>query len=142
MLLNFKDQFVRFVEDGSKCHTLRAKRKSRPKAGEVCHCYTGLRRKGPRLLGRFECTRVQDVKIWITERGHLYIEIDGVQLTTAEIDSFAYTDGFRNSERSSTSQMLAFWVETNNLMPGENWHGDLIHWRYKPGTNKGFCRDD
>lgn len=63
MLLGFKRRFAPHIQDGSKTHTIRAKRKLRPKAGETCHCYTGLRQKGARLLGRWRCVRVQDIII-------------------------------------------------------------------------------
>jgi hypothetical protein len=63
VLLGFKERFAPFVEEGSKTHTIRAKRKIRPRVGEICHCYANPRQKSMRLLGRFECIRVEDLRI-------------------------------------------------------------------------------
>jgi hypothetical protein len=63
MLLGFKRRFAPFVEEGSKTHTIRAKRKIRPKVGEVCHCYVDPRQKSMRLLGRFPCVKVETIDI-------------------------------------------------------------------------------
>ena len=58
MLLGFKRRFAPFVEEGSKTHTIRAKRKIAPKVGETCHCYVDPRQKTMRLLGRWTCVKV------------------------------------------------------------------------------------
>ncbi len=50
-------RFAHAVLDGSKTHTIRAKRKAPPRVGEILHCYTGLRTKKVKLLGRFQCGR-------------------------------------------------------------------------------------
>src|SRR5690348_14703111 len=98
MLLGFKARFAPFVEDGTKTHTIRATRKNPPRAGEICHCYTGLRQKGARLLGRWPCVKVEEILLeWLAiERGMtIIISIDGVELDQAEANALAYRDGFR-----------------------------------------------
>ncbi len=42
-LYNFKARFVPFVLDGSKTHTIRAKRRYPAKPGDTLYLYTGLR---------------------------------------------------------------------------------------------------
>lgn len=51
MLLGFKRQFAKYVEEGSKTHTVRGFRKISPKVGDICHCYVDPRQKTMRLLG-------------------------------------------------------------------------------------------
>lgn len=47
MLLGFNARFVPLILAHEKRHTIRAKRKNAPHVGEICHCYTGLRQRGP-----------------------------------------------------------------------------------------------
>ena len=62
-LYNFKAQFVPFILDGSKTHTIRAERKHGDVPGRTMHLYTGLRHKGARLLFRAPCVRVDFIRI-------------------------------------------------------------------------------
>lgn len=129
MLLGFQPRFEPHVQDGSKPHTIRERRKRRPRVGEPAHCFGNLRRRGPaRLLGRWEITRVQDIAITVNTRGAgsvIEIAIDGVKLTADEAEKFAWRDGFRQPGRGSLQQMLDFWMDLDRLLP---WEGDLIHW--------------
>lgn len=139
MLLGFKARFAPFVEEGSKTHTIRAKRKVRPRVGETCHCYTGLRQKGARCLGRFQCVAVQRfmicrISIDPTIEG-LAIYIDGAVLSNDERESFFWQDGFRLPGRSSTQQAFDFWAGV--ILPFD---GDIIHWKYLPGTANGTLK--
>jgi hypothetical protein len=83
MLLSFEKRFVPHVEDGSKTHTIRAERKRAPKVGETCHCYTGLRHKSARLLGRWPCVKVERITVTPHE-----LRIDGEVLSRDERDAF------------------------------------------------------
>jgi hypothetical protein len=132
MLLGFKPRFAQYVEEGSKTHTIRAKRKIPPKVGETCHCYTGLRQKGARLLGRFRCVRVESIVIRHIERPGvpLCVEIEGIQLSPDETDAFFWRDGFR-------PMLEAFAVHHSIEMAADFWklgetsfEGYLIHWEY------------
>ncbi len=118
MLLGFDARFVPFVEDGSKTHTIRAKRKNTPRAGETCHCYTGLRHKGARLLGRWPCVRVEEIVIAAHE-----LRIDGQVLSRDERNALAWRDGFRG--RDPWLEMVEFW---EGRLPFE---GHIIHWLYE-----------
>ena len=150
MLLGFKRRFAPFVEDGSKTHTIRSNRKVRPKVGDTCHCYVDPRQKSMRLLGRFECVRVQDIEIGFrrvseeVEQG--YIKLDGCPLDSQECDLFAWRDGFRfDWDRAGIKQpadgphvgsfqlMLSYWTAErtrNGKKDPLPFHGDVIHWRY------------
>jgi hypothetical protein len=129
MLLNFKPQFVPFILDGSKQHTIRAPRKDPPKVGEICHCYTGLRQKGARLLGRWPCVKVEEILIF-TEGLRWRIFIDEIELSFDEKNSLAWKDGFRPEEgvEWAHAAMRVFW---NGRLPFD---GHVIHWR-KPDAD-------
>lgn len=115
MLLNFQKRFADLVESEQKTHTIRAKRKRRPKVGEWCHCYTGLRQKGARVLGRFQCVKIQDIEI--DDLPHPEIRIDGQTLELDECELLARRDGFE-----SLAEMMEFW---SGRLP---FSGDIIHW--------------
>ena len=126
------------MEEGSKTHTIRARRKIRPKPGETCHCYTGLRQKGARLLGRFLLVRVQEIIIRRIERPGvpLCVEIDGEQLSPDEANIFFYRDGFRPEFYTGKLRLQAFLYPSIE-MAAEFWKdrestfvGDLIHWEF------------
>jgi hypothetical protein len=138
MLLGFQRQFEPYVIDGSKTHTIRAKRKKRPKIGETCHCYGDVRQKSMHLLGRWPCIGLQDIDLKIAGRDGLGflsrvdIYISGVLLNFDEASRFAWMDGFRPQGSSivdpgeSVRLMARFWDRRfNNLW----WNGDLIHWK-------------
>lgn len=133
MLLGFKQRFVPFVEDGSKTHTIRATRKISPKVGEICHCYTGLRQKGARLLGRWDCVKIQNIQInWLEVPWgmSLLIAIDGENLDDAEANALAFADGFRSrGVRDALGEMHAYWHQLHGA-DAFPFSGHLIHWRY------------
>jgi hypothetical protein len=144
MMLGFKSQFAAFVEEGSKTHTIRAKSKREWKPGMRCDCYVNARQKSMRLLGRFECTAVDDIWLVLTRdvgRRRLSIIINGVCLDPDEAEQFAWRDGFRpaNTSVPPLQLMAAFWalVHSRAIFKGKNpnwrkatFHGDLIHWRF------------
>jgi hypothetical protein len=119
MLLGFKKQFVPMILSRLKTHTIRAKRKHPPRVGEICHCYTGLRQKGARLLGRWPCVKVQQIDIGPVRHGQQYADvwIDGLPLQQDELQALARRDGFGNF-----AQMMQFW---EGRLPFE---GYMIHW--------------
>lgn len=128
MLLNFMPRFVPFILEGSKTHTIRATRAIRPKVGETCHCYTGLRRKGARLLGRWPCVKVEPIEIemlpavFLDQAGPV-VRINGEALTGDECEALARRDGF-----SSFTEMMKFW---DGRLP---FRGHVIHWRRHADT--------
>lgn len=142
MLLGFKERFAPLVQEGSKTHTIRARRKLTPKAGETCHCYTGLRQKGARLLGRWRCTRVEDIRIeaeyyrigrevlpvW------LRIWIEGAMLTESEMNQICWQDGFRGE--SPWMEFSSFWQKEHGKRAASlSFQGVIIHWDF---NNKSF----
>lgn len=121
-LYNFKPQFVPFLLDGSKTHTIRATRKHPDKPGDTLHLYTGLRRKGARLLMRVECVKVEPITI-LYFRNHRIapkevVIIDRYELNRDECEVLARRDGF-----SSFGEMMSFW---DGRTPFE---GQIIHWK-------------
>ena len=147
-LYNFKSQFVPFILDGSKTHTIRAPRKNLAKPGETLHLYTGLRQPGAELLMRAPCIRVESIVIWVD--GAVFIGPVGpmnpyllhnpsraslVRLDDHERDLLAWRDGFRvpllgrapNRTPGSGGHfnlMMKFW---DGRLP---FAGHIIHWDY------------
>ena len=133
-LYNFKPRFVPYIEEGSKTHTIRAHRVVRDSVGDTMHLYTGLRQKGARLLGRFPCIKVEEIRITETQE----VLIDGVQLDREERDLLAWRDGFRLDQTVFAHGdphvplhvgcfemlMMPFWV---GRLPFE---GEIYHWRW------------
>ena len=146
MLLGFQRRFEQYVFEGSKTHTIRAKRKlGPPKVGETLHCYGNVRQKDMHLIGRFECAKVEDIRLFVPKHADDYdnpdspfgIVLDAVLLTYDEAISFAWRDGFRDTrpgpeEQAYSLRMMGrFWRATYGMKPGGvAWSGDLIHWRY------------
>ncbi len=139
MLLGFQKRFEKKIRTKQKRHTIRAKRKRRPHVGEVCHCYTGLRRKGARLLGRWLCVKIQDIQIYRRGDGTLGVVIDRLEVLFDELDPLARSDGFQDF-----ADMTAFWLAEHSDRQGNiDFHGDMIHWdpdRPQPGPNKAKRR--
>lgn len=137
MLVGFKRQFARFVEEGSKTHTIRAPRADGkiPVNGETLHCYVDPRQKTMRLLGRFKCTLVQEVSFARVSEDPgpdgIGVFIDGAILAPDEREALFVRDGFRQPGRSATQQAWDFWSGTGIYLP---WNGYLIHWKFMPGT--------
>lgn len=142
MLLGFKARFVPMIEDGSKTHTIRAKRKTRPRVGETCHCYTGLRHKGARLLGRWPCVKVEDILVYERGDATLGITIEGVELSVAEKNALAWRDGFRgNGKRFAFAEMAEYWLKVHPVEEGPFvFEGDVIHWGRITGALRGLER--
>lgn len=113
-LYNFKAQFVPFILDGRKTHTIRAIRKHPQKVGGMMHLYTGLRQRGAKLLMRARCIDVQ--QITISRAGKVIIE--GYPLTPDERKALAVSDGF-----NSFSEMMTFW---DGRLP---FVGQVLHWQ-------------
>lgn len=125
--LNFMKQFVARVEDGSKGHSIRRKRKRAWKVGDRLALYTGMRTRACRLLFRTVVTKVQDILIAVVPDAEwAVIKIDDVLLMPDEMEAFAQADGFADH-----AAMMAFWQKTHTLP----FHGDIIHWKY-PGEVK------
>lgn len=130
-LYNFQKRFEVFIRRGDKTHTIRARRKHPDKPGNTLHLYTGLRTKHAKLIGRFVCTKVEEIEIemrpakgnGVLTRGLYFPEvvIDGTELDATEKEAFARRDGFQNF-----TEMIQFWREPKNRLP---FHGNVIHWR-------------
>jgi hypothetical protein len=119
-LYNFKERFAPFVLDGTKRHTIRAKRKHPDKPGDMIHRYTGLRTKQAKLLGRSECVRVEEIRVSASQQ----VFVDGVELNADEKNALAYCDGFRSRGMPHAfEEMMEFW---EGRLP---FVGDIIHWR-------------
>lgn len=134
---SFQKRFIPpILETKSKTHTIRGKRKNRPKTGQTFFGYYAMRTKQCRKLFESPITRVQDIRI---EQGkricdiearegfQVYwnvpkITIDGEVLARDEAETLARRDGFRD-----LLEMTDFWPPER--LPFE---GDIIHWRPLP----------
>jgi hypothetical protein len=127
-LYNFQARFVPMILSGAKTHTIRAIRKHPDKPGNVLHLFTGLRRKGARLLMRTFCAKVEEIEIrrekamvdppsgdvWYVNS----VFIDGIRLSVDEREALARRDGFRDF-----CEMMEFW---EGRLP---FRGHIVHWR-------------
>ena len=143
MLLGFMRRFAPFVVDGSKTHTIRAKRKNPPRVGEICHCYVDPRQKSMKLLGRWKCIKVEPVEIYERSHRSFDIVVDSITLTEDERNALAWADGFRNCDRDKAFRlMMAFWMTTHGNAHRKElfvFEGDIIHWQFTaaPGPKPG-----
>ena len=118
---SFQEQFCEPVETGRKTHTIRGKRKHRPKPGQTFYGYYAMRTKACRKLIQSIITRVQDITIVQSKTGVYCISIDGEALFPDEKEALAVRDGFANFEA-----MTKFWPPRR--LP---FFGDIIHWNYE-----------
>jgi hypothetical protein len=149
---NFQKQFVPYVKDYSKPHTVRAYRKDGrlPKIGELVHLYTGMRTNQCEKLVN-PSPPATDVKtIFITAAGKLYIgpvekKIFAQSLLTDEFlifvhcgadleadakNTFAWMDGFRPEGTTVNAPGNAFhlmlqWVTQTHGLP---FTGTITYW--------------
>jgi hypothetical protein len=131
-LYNFREQFTAKILSGEKQHTIRLIRAVPDKPGSTLHLYTGLRRKGARLLMRVPCTRVETIEI--DACGHEcncdpFVAIGGVELDASERESLARADGFPDF-----ATMLEFWA---GRLP---FKGHIIHWQFSKSSTR--CGDE
>ena len=127
-LYSFKKQFVPYVENGTKTHTIRGKRRHPDRPGSTFYGYYAVRSKHCRKLIEAPITRVEDTvidprcrEIWIAE----------TKLNADECDLFAFRDGFRLDVVPCGGEfevMLAFWRKDNKAFT--RWNGDTVHWDY------------
>ncbi len=157
MILGFKKQFVPYVLDGSKRHTIRAG--DRWRVGMRADLYEESRRpkkydesgaqvSGMRLLFRDQVTKVEPIVIEHRANRHAYretwantfIRIADVELSPCsdEADLFAWHDGFRpwkDDPRNSTMSfvhMVEFWEREHGF--GRRIHrfdGQVVYWDYE-----------
>lgn len=137
MLLGFKRQFVPFVLDGSKTHTIRGERKHPPVVGQRCDCYVDARQRTMRLLGRWRCVKVERIEIHEDGfHGGFQIFIEGIRLDPHERNELAWRDGFRGVAKSHAFElMMRFWMKTHDRTQRSKpvtepfvFSGHIIHW--------------
>ena len=124
MLLGFKRRFEAPILAKTKRHTIRAYSEARRpwRVGDRCDCYVNPRQKSMKLLGRWWCTRVQDIRMENSSRAGrtslLFILIDGQgPLMRDEAELLARSDGFKDFD-----EFAAFW---RKRLP---FNGQIIHW--------------
>lgn len=148
---NFQGQFVPYIEDESKPHTVRADRKDGkvPKPGEILYLYTGMRTKKCRKIGEAICWATQ--RIEITETGiymGAYSEehyASGIglggpywPLLPETADKFSWSDGFRPvgstvvNPSGAFDLLLQFFKQTHDLP----FQGVVICWKDFKATPK------
>jgi hypothetical protein len=109
-------KFVDKVQSGEKGCTIRAKRKRPIKVGDELYHYTGMRRKGCRLLRTSTCSKVSSIRIVYNRT--LRIRVAGRWLRHAEIHELARRDGF-----SCLQDFVGFFCKVRLAF-----EGDLIEW--------------
>lgn len=115
---SFHKRFVEKVESGEKTHTIRGKRKSRPRPGQTAYLYQGMRTKACRKLLESPITRVDDILLTVGNDDKVHVYVNDVELAEDERELLAKRDGF-----SCWKAMVLWW---NGLYP---FRGDIIHWQ-------------
>lgn len=120
---NFKPQFADAIRTGAKRQTIRARGKRKPpKAGEIAHCFTGLRTQHVSRLGSFPIESAEPISISAAGRT-VSMPRDGCwqELDGDELQQLAQADGF-----VSVDDFFLFFQTEHNL----TFSGYLIKWRY------------
>jgi hypothetical protein len=145
MMLGFKRRFAPFVWEGTKRHTIRAERKDKPiRPGDRLDCYVDPRQRTMALLGRWECTKIEDIRIVANRLAvhvPLLIWVEGTMLDPLEAELLLWKDGFRDQGGetfTATFQAAHFWED--RLSDGKHWRGLLQHWRFHEETRTPFAK--
>ena len=119
---------------GIKTHTIRTKRRNRPRPGQTFYGFCGLRTTQVERLFDSPIIKVDDIVI--CDSGQVYenwakivkgqrqpvpypqIEIDGTRLADDEMEALAKRDGF-----ASLFAMSQFWDLSQPL------RGDIVYWK-------------
>lgn len=126
-LYNFKPRFARKIKDGSKHHTIRSRRKYEDKPGATMHCYTGLRTKQVKLIGRLPCKKVELIYFDCPlASGPIQVKVGNVILSEDECARLARHDGF-----DCFDEMMAFW---KGRIPFE---GKIYYWKVERNKADG-----
>lgn len=148
---SFKERFIPMVKNGSKPHTIRARRtKGFAKIGDILYLYFGMRTKWCTKIREEKCTNVRTI---IITKADIFLcsyrlnnqeveqlenrlkwkkEVDvGIKLDETLRNTLAWCDGFRpeGSTRAAPGNafelMIRFWRSTHQLP----FIGDLIDWK-------------
>jgi len=126
MLLNFQKTFSMDVWLGLKRQTIRGagNRAHSPKVGDIAHCYTGLRTKGTKLLGRWPIARVEIIQfeLWPVCGIMNPVLVGGKRMSDAELEVLAKADGF------ASFFALDSWFKANH--PVGDFEGVVIGWAW------------
>lgn len=151
---SYKERFVPFVLDGSKPHTIRARRKNPPKPGDKLYHYFGMRTKWCRKLREEICHDVRTIFIGFMAKRPVVIvfdqRLDDLQLATLLLgktidvgfevlsdvkkDRFAWIDGIRPEGTTIDKNKGCFEIFFRffKQMHGLPFWGDIIYWDPKP----------
>jgi hypothetical protein len=130
MIFGFKDQFVPYVLDGTKTHTIRAPRVPAPRVGMTAHCYANVRTNKQKLLGAWPIVRIEKVEIShvASVRRPLLVAVNQNILDAIEMAQLFWRDGFRTTLGSATAEAFEFWRK-RLLENAGSWTGLVIHWK-------------
>ena len=123
-LLGFKKEMAKYIENGSKLHTIRAFRRDGrdPKPGDILYMYVGLRTKACRKIAEKKCLYTKTVEI--KELGYC-IWIDDESLDFNDAARLACSDGFRVGGQQENVNAFMDFFRKNHGLP---FRGLLIGW--------------
>lgn len=118
---SFQKRFAPRIEDGTKCHTIRADRRRHARPGEALQLYVGMRTTSCRkVIADPLCTSVEQIRIGFAAAGQIAEALIDDQ-PVSDLDEFAIADGFE-----SLSDMEGFWTMRHGLL--REFRGVLIAW--------------
>lgn len=133
---SFKTFFAPQIVEGIKTQTIRADRRRHARPGERLQLFTGMRTRHCRkIVPDPVCVTVSPVRISFDCGVIFAINVDGQNLTDAEMEDFARQDGFAPEHYNEPSgicgntaleNMDTFWFDNH---PGHfDFFGVLIKW--------------
>jgi hypothetical protein len=151
---SFKQRFIPMVMDGSKSHTIRARReKGYSKIGDTLYLYFGMRTKWCTKIREEKCTNIRTIviteyDIFLCSYRFTDYEVQvledqllagkgadvGIKLDETLRNTLAWCDGFRpegstkDAPGNAFELMIRFWRSTHQLP----FIGDLIDWKPTP----------
>lgn len=129
---SFAPQFVEAIVAGRKRQTVRGDRRRHARPGEPLQLYTAMRTRQCRKLVTPDpiCIDVRHIVIEMLPAAPFIggIEIEGVSLTSAEIEEFAAADGFGGGLAGgfARQRMGEFWLQHHEW---SRFIGVVVRWR-------------
>lgn len=117
-VINFRSQFARAIETGSKKQTIRRQRKHPIRVGDRLQLYTGLQTPKTRLIKSVICVKITPIEVYPNE-----IVLNGEPLAPRERAEFVRRDGFQ-----SESEFFDFFKSTYPIFETEPFFGEVIEW--------------
>lgn len=132
---SFQEQFIAYIEDESKDHTVRKERNGRAphaKPGDTIFLYYGMRTKDCRKIGEATCRAYSRILI---QEDSIFFDYGGGfrnPLSPIQCDQFAWKDGFRpeGSTFEKSQGAFALMIKFLGAIYQFPFYGVVIYWKH------------